>query len=478
MTEHNKYSNPLVERYASNEVSYIFSDDNKYSLWRRLWVALAEAEQELGLHITDEQIDEMKAHVHDISYNIVSNKEKELKHDVMSHIYEFGEKAPKARPIIHLGATSAFVDDNTDLIQMYEALKIIRDKILKCIKNLSCFALKFKDLPTLGYTHFQPAQLTTVGKRACMWIQDLLMDLEELDNLIGHFMIRGVKGTTGTQASFLELFKGDFTKVFELDEIVTKKMGFKRSFPITGQTYTRKYDWYITQVLCGISQSAHKFGNDIRLLQHENELEEPFGKSQIGSSAMPYKRNPMRSERMCSLSRYVMVEVSNFSITASAQWLERTLDDSADRRISIPEIFLATDGILNIYINISNSINVYPKIIESNVSQKLPYMAIENILMKSVENGGDRQNIHERLRKHSMDAQIAYREGKNCDLIQSIIDDHVIPVDGDEIKALLNPDKYTGLSAEQVDNFINNYVRPKLENYNEDLNNINTTLNV
>ncbi len=478
MTEHDRYSNPLVERYASKEMSHIFSDDNKYSLWRKLWVALAEAEKELGLNITDEQIDEMKRHINDISYDTVSNKEKELKHDVMAHIYEFGEKAPKARPIIHLGATSAFVDDNADLIQMYQALLIIRNKVLKCIKNLTVFAVSYKDVPTLGYTHFQPAQLTTIGKRACMWIQDLMMDLDELNNRIDHFMIRGAKGTTGTQASFLELFHGDTDKVLELDKIVTRKMGFEKSFPITGQTYTRKYDWYIAEALCGIAQSAHKFGNDIRLLQHENELEEPFEESQVGSSAMPYKRNPMRSERMCSLSRYIIVDVSNFSVTASAQWLERTLDDSADRRISIPEIFLAADGVLNLYANISQNINVYPKIINKNISRELPFMAMENILMRSVENGGDRQAVHERLRKHSMDAKMAYREGTDLNLIWEIIDDPEIPIREDEVKDLLDPERYIGLSAKQVELYIQNFVQPELEKYNADLNNIDTILTV
>ncbi|MDI6601769.1 MAG: adenylosuccinate lyase [Thermoanaerobacteraceae bacterium] len=478
MIEHSKYSNPLIERYAGKEMSYIFSDDNKYSIWRKLWVALAEAEKELGINITDEQIDEMKQHIYDISYDVVAKKEKELKHDVMAHIYEFGEKAPKARPIIHLGATSAFVDDNADLIQMHQALQLIRNKVLKCIENLSAFALKYKDLPTLGYTHLQPAQLTTVGKRACLWIQDLLMDLRELDYRLENIMLRGVKGTTGTQASFLELFKGDKEKVSKLDEAVTRKMGFEMSFPVTGQTYTRKYDWYIMETLCGIAQSAHKFGNDIRLLQHENELEEPFDESQVGSSAMPYKRNPMRSERMCSLSRYIIVNVSNSSITASTQWLERTLDDSANRRISIPEMFLAADGVLNLYINISSNIKVYPKIINQNVSKELPFMAVENILMKAVENGGDRQLIHEKLRKHSMDVKMAYREDIDLDLIQRIIEDPDIPITKDEVKDILNPIKYIGLSVDQVESFIKEHVEPILNKYSIVLKNIDAKINV
>ncbi|TZE80792.1 adenylosuccinate lyase [Calorimonas adulescens] len=476
---HSVYSNPLIERYASKEMSYIFSDDNKYSIWRKLWVALAEAEKELGLNITDEQIEEMKEHINDISYDVVAQKEAKLKHDVMAHIQEFGEKAPKARPIIHLGATSAFVDDNADLIQMYNALQLIRVKLLKCIDNLSTFALTYKDMPALGYTHFQPAQLTTVGKRACMWIQDLLLDLKELEYRIANFMLRGVKGTTGTQASFLELFNGDKEKTMKLDELVTRKLGFEKSFPVTGQTYTRKYDWYIMEALCGIAQSAHKFGNDIRLLQHENELEEPFDETQVGSSAMPYKRNPMRSERMCSLSRYIITNVSNFSITASTQWLERTLDDSANRRISIPEMFLATDGVLNLYINISSNLKVYPRIISQNVSRELPFMAVENILMRAVENGGDRQQIHEKIRKHSMEVRLAYREnGIIIDLIKKIIEDPDIPISGDEMKDILNPKNYIGLSAEQVEIFLDKYVNPILNSNRTLIENIQAIINV
>lgn len=434
------YETPLNSRYASDEMKRLFSNDTRFKLWRKLWIALAEAQKELGLDITDEQIEEMKRYAEDINYEVARQKEKELRHDVMAHIHAFGEQAKKARPIIHLGATSCFVTDNADIIIMYEALKLIRKKLVNCIKVLSDFALKYKDMPTLGFTHFQPAQLTTVGKRAMLWVQDLVMDLEFLEYVMEHTYLRGVKGTTGTQASFMALFDGNEEKVKMLDKLVCKKMGFEKSFPLTSQTYPRKYDFLVLSVLASIAQSSYKFANDIRLLQHLKEIEEPFEKTQVGSSAMAYKRNPMRSERICALARYVMVNIQNPLFTASVQWLERTLDDSANRRISIPEAFLATDSILNLYHNVASGLVVYERMIERHIQQELPFMATENILMEAVKRGGDRQDLHEKIRKYSMEAGRNVKEfGKENNLIELISNDPSFKLSKEEIQAIWTP---------------------------------------
>ncbi|SEF46727.1 adenylosuccinate lyase [Caloramator fervidus] len=461
---YNEYQSPLVTRYASKEMSYLFSDEFKFTTWRKLWVALAEAEKELGLNITDEQIKELKDHIYDINYEIAIEQEKKTRHDVMSHIYAYGIQCPKAKPIIHLGATSCYVVDNTDVIIMKEALKIVRKKILKVIKNLSKFADKYKDLPTLAYTHLQPAQLTTVGKRACLWIQDLIIDLENLDNCINSLKLLGVKGTTGTQASFLKLFDGDHEKVKKLDELVCEKLGFKdKYFKITGQTYPRKQDAIVLSCLSYIAQSAYKFSNDIRILQSFKEIEEPFETTQIGSSAMPYKRNPMRSERISALSRYVIVNVLNPLITASTQWFERTLDDSANKRIVISESFLAVDAILNLYINISENLVVYKKVIEKRVKEELPFMATENILMEAVKKGGDRQELHEKIRVHSMEAAKMIKEyGCANDLIIRIANDEAFNLSKEEILSTLNPQNYIGRCKEQVEEFLKEIVEPVL----------------
>ena len=460
----NMYETPFNTRYSSKEMIELFSPDKKFRTWRALWIALAEAEKELGLDITDEQIEELKRHKDDINYDVAEQKEKEFRHDVMAHVHAYGEQCPKARGIIHLGATSCYVGNNTDIIIMKEALEILKVKILKVIKNLSDFALKYKSLPTLGFTHFQPAQPVTVGKRACLWIQDLLIDLEDLNYVLKNMKLLGSKGTTGTQASFLELFDGDYEKVKKLDMLIAKKMGFDSVYPVSGQTYTRKQDSRILNVLSGIAQSAYKFSNDIRLLQHMKEIEEPFEKKQIGSSAMAYKRNPMRCERISSLARYVIVNVLNPAITASTQWLERTLDDSANRRIVISESFLAVDAILNLYINVTSGLVVYPKVIEKHLMDELPFMATENILMEAVKKGKDRQEIHERIRVHSMEAAKKVKEeGKPNDLIERILNDKAIGIDSEELQALLNPEKFIGCAPEQVDDFINNHVNPLLE---------------
>lgn len=457
------YETPLVTRYASKEMAQIFSDDEKFKTWRKLWVALAKSEKELGLNITNEQIEEMEKNIENINYEDAERFEKEFRHDVMAHIHAYGLLCPKAKPIIHLGATSAFVDDNTDIILMDRGLQLIEKKLLKAIKVLSEFALKYKDLPTLGYTHFQPAQLTTVGKRACLWIQDLILDLQDLRYRRQNMMLRGVKGTTGTQASFMELFDGDEEKVKELDRLVVEKMGYKKSFPVTGQTYTRKYDFMILSVLSGIAQSAHKFSNDIRLLQHLREIEEPFEEKQIGSSAMAYKRNPMRSERMAALSRYVIVTLLNSSITASNQWFERTLDDSANRRIVIPEMFLATDAILNLYINIASGLKVNEKVIEKNVKRELPFMATEKILMAAVKKGGDRQELHEAIRVYSLKAAEEVKNGEENRLLEYIKEDERFRLSEEEILDLTEPRKFTGRSSNQVKEFIEEYVNPLLD---------------
>ncbi|MGI6728132.1 MAG: adenylosuccinate lyase [Anaerovoracaceae bacterium] len=475
---HNFYESPLNSRYADNEMKYLFSADKKFSTWRRLWVALAESQQELGLPITDTQINELKAHIDDINYEIAEVKEKEVRHDVMAHVYAYGEQCPQAKPIIHLGATSCYVGDNTDIIIMYEGLTLIRKKLINCIKLLSDFALQYKDMPTLGFTHFQPAQLTTVGKRATLWIQDLVMDLEALDQQLTKKRLLGSKGTTGTQASFLELFEGDHDKVKKLDELIAAKMSYPGVFPVSGQTYPRKLDSQMLNILSGIAQSAHKFSNDIRLLQHLKEMEEPFESTQIGSSAMAYKRNPMRSERMASLARYVTVNALNPVLTASEQWFERTLDDSANKRISIPEAFLATDAILNIYLNVANGLVVYPKVIAGHIQRELPFMATENILMDAVLKGGDRQELHERIRIHSMDAAKRVKEeGKENDLMSRISSDEAFGLSDEDLQTILDAHKYVGRAPQQTEEYVN-WVTDTILSKNEELLGIKSNLKV
>lgn len=463
----NTYESPLNSRYASKEMQELFSPDMKFRTWRRLWIALAEAEKELGLNITDEQINELKKYKDDINYDVAEMKEKEFRHDVMAHIHAYGEQCPNARAIIHLGATSCYVGDNTDIIIMTEALKLIKQKLICVISKLSDFAIKYKDLPTLGYTHYQPAQLVTVGKRATLWIQDLLMDVEDLDYILSNMRLLGSKGTTGTQASFLNLFENDHEKVRKLDKLIATKMGFDNVFSVSGQTYTRKLDSRILNLLSAIAQSAYKFSNDLRLLQSMKEIEEPFEKHQIGSSAMAYKRNPMRSERIGALARYVIVDALNPAITASTQWFERTLDDSANKRISIPEAFLAVDAILSIYINVADGMVVYPKVIEKHVLEELPFMATENIMMEAVKRGGDRQELHERIRVHSMEAAKQVKaEGKKNDLIERIATDKLFGLNIDELNCVLTPKNYIGRSPQQVEEFITEDVKPVLEKNN------------
>ena len=458
------YENPLVSRYSSKEMLNIFSPDMKFKTWRKLWIALAESQKELGLNITDEQIEELKKYGDEINYEVAREYERKTRHDVMSHVYAYGDQCKKARGIIHLGATSAFVGDNTDIIIMKEALKIVKKKLINSIDKLSNFALKYKDLPTLGFTHFQPAQLTTVGKRATLWIYDLLTDLEDIERLIIDMRFRGVKGTTGTQASFLNLFEGDHEKVKKLDKLVSEKLCFEKTFPVTGQTYSRKLDHQVLSALSGIAQSLHKMTNDIRLLQHLKEIEEPFGKSQIGSSAMAYKRNPMRSERISSLAKYVISSSINPALVESTQWFERTLDDSANRRLSIAESFLAVDAILDITINITSNLVVYEKVIAQHIKSELPFMATENIMMEAVKKGGDRQELHEKIRVHSMEAgRVVKVEGKENDLLDRIIKDPDFNLSEDELDNLLDPKKYIGRSPEQVVEFIEEYINPILE---------------
>lgn len=474
----NTYESPLNSRYASKEMQELFSPDMKFRTWRKLWIALAEAEKELGLDITDEQIQEMKQYQDDINYDVAAKREAEVRHDVMAHVYAYGEQCPKAKPIIHLGATSCYVGDNTDIIIMTNALKLIKKKLINVISHLADFAMKYKDLPTLGFTHFQPAQLTTVGKRACLWLQDLLMDLEDVEFQLSKSKLLGSKGTTGTQASFLELFDGDHEKVKKLDKLIAEKMGFDDVFPVSGQTYSRKLDSQILNILSGIAQSAYKFSNDIRLLQHLKEIEEPFEKKQIGSSAMAYKRNPMRSERISSLARYVIVDALNPAITASTQWFERTLDDSANKRISIPEAFLAVDAILNLYINVVDGLVVYPKVIEQHIYNELPFMATENIMMNAVKKGGDRQELHERIRVHSMEAARKVKEeGKKNDLIERIAKDKMFNLSLEEINQILNPSNFIGRAPQQVEEFIKDYIHPILEQ-NADLLGVHVELKV
>lgn len=468
--EKNIYSNPLAERYSSKEMLENFSPDKKFSTWRKLWLALAESEKELGLKITDEQIKEMKENIYNIDYELAAKKEAEFRHDVMAHVHTFGTQAPAAMPIIHLGATSAYVGDNTDLIQIKDGFEIIKTKLVNVIAEMSHFAMKYKDLPTLGFTHFQAAQLTTVGKRATLWMQSLLLDLEELEFRQKTLRFRGVKGTTGTQASFKELFDGDFEKVKALDEKITEKMGFDKRLLVTGQTYDRKIDSEAMNLLANIAQSAHKFTNDLRLLQHMKEVEEPFEKSQIGSSAMAYKRNPMRSERISSLAKFVIALQQSTAMTASTQWFERTLDDSANKRLSLPQAFLAVDAILIIWKNVLDGLVVYPKMIEKHIMAELPFMSTEYIIMECVKNGGDRQALHERIRVHSMEAGKAVKvEGKDNDLIQRILDDKYFNLDKERLLEILAPKNFIGFAPEQTEEFINVEVKPILEKYKDRL---------
>ena len=463
-----RYTSPLSERYASREMQYIFSQDMKFRTWRKLWIALAETEKELGLHITQEQIDEMKAHAEDINYDVAKAREKEVRHDVMSHVYAYGVQCPKAKGIIHLGATSCYVGDNTDIIVMTEALKLVRKKLVNVIAELASFADKYKTQPTLAFTHFQPAQPTTVGKRATLWTQEFLLDLEDLEYVLSTMKLLGSKGTTGTQASFLELFEGDQETIDKIDPMIAQKMGFKECYPVSGQTYSRKVDTRVLNVLAGIAASAHKMSNDIRLLQHLKEVEEPFEKSQIGSSAMAYKRNPMRSERIASLSRYVMVDALNPAITSATQWFERTLDDSANKRLSIPEGFLAIDGILDLCLNVVDGLVVYPKVIEKHMLAELPFMATENIMMDAVKAGGDRQELHERIRELSMEAGKTVKvEGKDNNLLELIATDPAFNLTLEELQKSMDPAKYTGRAKEQTERFVSQVVQPILDSHKE-----------
>ena len=465
-----RYQTPLAERYASKEMQYIFSPDMKFKTWRKLWIALAETEKELGLDITDEQIEELKANKDNINYEDAKKREKEVRHDVMSHVYAYGLQCPKAKGIIHLGATSCYVGDNTDIIVMTEALKLVRKKLINVIGELSKFADKYKALPTLAFTHFQPAQPTTVGKRATLWLNEFMLDLEDLEYVQGTLKLLGSKGTTGTQASFLELFNGDDETIDKIDPMIAKKMGFKDCYPVSGQTYSRKVDTRVVNVLAGIAASATKMSNDIRLLQHLKEVEEPFEKNQIGSSAMAYKRNPMRSERIASLSRYVLADVMNPAITSATQWFERTLDDSANKRMSVPEAFLAVDGILDLYMNVVDGLVVYEKVIEKHIMAELPFMATENIMMDAVKAGGDRQELHEKIRTLSMEAGRNVKErGLDNNLLELIAADPAFNLSLDDLKKSMDPSKYTGRAKEQVDEFLNEVINPVLEASKDEL---------
>ena len=473
-----RYVSPLSERYASKEMQYVFSPDMKFKTWRRLWIALAETEKELGLDITDEQIEELKAHQDDINYDVAKEREKVVRHDVMSHVYAYGIQCPKAKPIIHLGATSCYVGDNTDIIVMTEALKIVRKKLVNVIAQLSAFAKKYESQPTLAFTHFQPAQPTTVGKRATLWAQEFLMDLEDLEYVLGGMKLLGSKGTTGTQASFLELFDGDQEKIDKIDPMIAGKMGFTACVAVSGQTYSRKTDTRVLNVLAGIAASAHKMSNDIRLLQHLKEVEEPFEKTQIGSSAMAYKRNPMRSERIASLSRYVICDALNPAITSACQWFERTLDDSANRRLSIPEGFLAVDGILDLCLNVTDGLKVYPKVIEKHMMAELPFMATENIMMDAVKAGGDRQELHEKIRELSMEAgRNVKEEGKDNNLLELIAADPAFNLSLEDLQKSMDPNRYVGRSKEQVERFVDTVAAPLLEKY-KDLLGVKAEINV
>ena len=474
----NTYESPLNSRYASKEMQYIFSPDKKFSTWRKLWIALAESEKELGLDITDKQIAQMKEHIYDINYDVAKAREKEVRHDVMSHVYAYGVQCPDAKPIIHLGATSCYVGDNTDIIIMTEAMQLVKKKLVCLIGELAKFAKEYKDLPTLAFTHFQPAQPTTVGKRASLWLEDLLMDLEDVDYQLSKAKLLGCKGTTGTQASFLELFEGDHEKCKMLDKKIAEKMGYEESFPVSGQTYPRKLDSQMLNTLSLIAQSAYKFSNDIRLLQHLKQIEEPFEKSQIGSSAMAYKRNPMRSERIGSLARYVIVDALNPAITASTQWFERTLDDSANKRISVPEAFLAVDAILSLYINVVDGLVVYDKVINQQFMREIPFMATENIMMDAVKKSGDRQDLHEKIRVYSMEAgKTVKMEGKENNLAELIAGDPAFGLTLEEINAVMKPENFVGRAPQQVEDFLKDYVEPVLEK-NKDLLGIEVEINV
>ena len=463
-----RYNSPLSERYASKEMQYIFSPDMKFRTWRKLWIALAETEKELGLPITEEQIEELKTHAEDINYDVARAREKEVRHDVMSHVYAYGVQCPKAKGIIHLGATSCYVGDNTDIIVMTQALKLIRKKLVNVIAKLAEFADRYKALPTLAFTHFQPAQPTTVGKRATLWMQEFCLDLEDLEHVLGGMKLLGSKGTTGTQASFLELFGGDQETIDRIDPMIARKMGFEQCYPVSGQTYSRKVDTRVANVLAGIAASAHKMSNDIRLLQHLKEVEEPFEKSQIGSSAMAYKRNPMRSERIASLSRYVMIDALNPAITSATQWFERTLDDSANKRLSIPEGFLATDGILDLCLNVVDGLVVYPKVIEKRLRSELPFMATENIMMDAVKAGGDRQELHEKIRTLSMEAgRNVKEEGRENNLLELIAADPAFNMTLEELQETMEPSRYVGRAREQVEAFLHQVIAPILEEKKE-----------
>ena len=478
MSNTDRYVSPLSERYASKEMQYIFSPDKKFRTWRRLWIALAETEKELGLPITDEQIEELKSHADDINYDVAKAREKEVRHDVMSHVYAYGLQCPKAKGIIHLGATSCYVGDNTDIIIMTEALWLVKKKLVNVLAELSAFADRYKNLPTLAFTHFQPAQPTTVGKRATLWMQEFYLDLEDLDYVISTMKLLGSKGTTGTQASFLELFDGDMDKVNALDPMIAQKMGFSACYPVSGQTYSRKVDTRVLNVLAGIAASATKMSNDIRLLQHLKEVEEPFEKSQIGSSAMAYKRNPMRSERIASLSRYVIADALNPAITSATQWFERTLDDSANKRLSVPEGFLAIDGILDLCLNVVDGLVVYPKVIEKHLMSELPFMATENIMMDAVKKGGDRQELHERIRELSMEAgKRVKEEGLDNNLLSLIAQEPMFMTNEEELAATMDPSRYVGCAPEQVTRFLKDVIGPVLEE-NKELLGVKAEINV
>lgn len=472
------YNTPLNSRYSSKKMQYLFSEEMKFKTWRKLWVILAEAEKELGLNISDEQLEELKCNMESINYEIAEQKEREIRHDVMSHIYAYGVQCPKAKGIIHLGATSCYVGDNTDILIMKEALQLVKLKIKIVLENLMVFALKYKNLPTLGFTHLQPAQLTTVGKRATLWMQDLLIDLENIEFVLSKLKLRGVKGTTGTQASFMELFNGDELLVKKLDELVAEKLDFSSSYMVTGQTYPRKVDSIILNTLSEVAQSAYKFSNDMRILQSMKEIEEPFEENQVGSSAMAYKRNPMRCERISGLARHVIINSLNPAITAATQWFERTLDDSSNKRLSVSEAFLALDGVLNLYINVSKNMVVYEKVIETHVNSELPFMATENILMEAVKRGGDRQELHERIRKHSMEAARRVKEfGLDNDLLGRILQDKAFNLSEDDLGSLMNPQKFIGRAPGQVDDFVEN-IKGILATDNELNEDLNTEINL
>ncbi len=478
MAEYNRYTSPLTGRYASKEMQYIFSQDNKFRTWRKLWIALAETEHELGLNITEEQIEELKAHQDEINYEAAEAREKEVRHDVMSHVYAYGLQCPKAKGIIHLGATSCYVGDNTDIIIMRQGLELVHKKLVNVINELSRFAMKYKDMPTLAYTHFQPAQPTTVGKRATLWLNELVLDLEDLEYVLSSLKLLGSKGTTGTQASFLELFDGDHAKCRALDQKIAEKMGFSSCYPVSGQTYSRKVDYRVLSVLAGIAQSAHKFTNDIRMLQHMKEVEEPFEKHQIGSSAMAYKRNPMRSERIASLADYVMSDLMNPMLVSSTQWFERTLDDSANKRLSVPEGFLAIDGILDLYLNVVDGLVVYPKVIRKHLMAELPFMATENIMMDAVKAGGDRQELHEKIRQLSMQAgKTVKEEGKDNNLLELIAQDPSFHLSLEDLEASMKPERYVGRAPQQTEEFIREVIQPILER-NQDVLGLTAEINV